>query len=95
MPKQGKRYRADKAKATQDAVPLVEAVNRVKAFKPAQFDQTIEIVMHLGIDPKQVNPDMDDASAENLAALAALGQETAETHGEELARIARRLVDAR
>jgi len=58
MPKQGKRYRADKAKATQDAVPLVEAVNRVKAFKPAKFDQTIEIVMHLGIDPKQADQNL-------------------------------------
>jgi len=58
MPKQGKRYRADKAKATQDAVPLVEAVNRVKAFKPAKFDQTIEIAMHLGIDPKQADQNL-------------------------------------
>jgi len=61
MPKPGKRYRADKAKATQDPVPLVEAVNRVKAFKPAKFDQTIEIALHLGIDPKQADQNLRGA----------------------------------
>ena len=53
MSRQGKRYRADAQKATQDAVPLTEAVNRLKAFKAAKFDQTVEIAMHLGVDPKQ------------------------------------------
>ena len=55
MPRKGKRYRADAEKATDEAVPLVEAVNRVKAFKAAKFDQSVEIVMHLGIDPKQAD----------------------------------------
>ncbi len=54
MPK-GKRYRSDLEKATQDPVPLVEAVNRVRAFKKAKFDQSIEIACHLGIDPKQAD----------------------------------------
>ena len=54
MPK-GKRYRSDQEKATQEPVPLVEAVNRVRAFKKAKFDQSIEIACHLGIDPKQAD----------------------------------------
>ena len=34
---------------------LAEAVEKVKSFKTAKFDQTIECVMHLGIDPKQAD----------------------------------------
>ncbi|MEQ9454283.1 MAG: 50S ribosomal protein L1 [Phycisphaeraceae bacterium] len=55
MPHQGKRYRSDIEKASQEPVALVEAVNRVKAFKAAKFDQSVEIVMHLGIDAKQAD----------------------------------------
>lgn len=55
MPHQGKRYRADAEKVTQDPVPLVEAVNRIKAFKKTKFDQSVEICLHLGIDAKQAD----------------------------------------
>lgn len=51
----GKRYTSDAERATKDPVPLVEAVNRVKSFKKTKFDQTVEICMHLGIDPKQAD----------------------------------------
>lgn len=53
--KPGKRYISDTERATNDPVPLVEAVNRVKSFKKAKFDQTIELCIHLGIDPKQAD----------------------------------------
>ena len=53
--KPGKRYTSDSERATKDPVPLVEAVNRVKSFKKAKFDQTIELCLHLGIDPKQAD----------------------------------------
>lgn len=53
MSRQGKRYRADAQKTSEEAVPLTEAVNRLKAFKAAKFDQTVEIALHLGVDPKQ------------------------------------------
>ncbi|MEM9021734.1 MAG: 50S ribosomal protein L1 [Planctomycetota bacterium] len=53
--KQGKRFRADLERATETPVPLEEAVGRVKAFKATKFDQTVEICMHLGIDPKQAD----------------------------------------
>lgn len=53
--KPGKRYKADAERATNDPVPLVEAVNRVKSFGKAKFDQTVDLCMHLGIDPKQAD----------------------------------------
>lgn len=53
--KPGKRYISDSERATKDPVPLVEAVNRVKSFKKAKFDQTVELCLHLGIDPKQAD----------------------------------------
>lgn len=51
----GKRYRADAEKASETPVPLTEAVNRVKSFKKTKFDQSVELCIHLGIDPKQAD----------------------------------------
>ena len=54
--KPGKRYRADGGKAADKTpVPLEEAVQRIKAFKPVKFDQSVEIAMQLGIDPRQAD----------------------------------------
>jgi large subunit ribosomal protein L1 len=36
-------------------LPLPEAVGVIKSFPPTKFDQTIEIHMRLGIDPKQAD----------------------------------------
>jgi large subunit ribosomal protein L1 len=36
-------------------VPLPEAVAILKSFPPTKFDQTVEIHMRLGIDPKQAD----------------------------------------
>ncbi len=57
MAKKGKRYRTDlnKTPNRDEVVPLPEAVNRIKAFKPTKFDQSVEICLHLGIDPKQAD----------------------------------------
>lgn len=56
MPYQGKRYRADAEGWDREGVyPLKDAVARIKQFKPAKFDQTINIVLHLGIDAKQAD----------------------------------------
>lgn len=54
MPKHGKRYR-DMVKEydKQQEFPLEEAVNMVKKFATAKFDETIEIHYRLGIDPRQ------------------------------------------
>jgi hypothetical protein len=40
---------------TEDPLPLAEAVGVLKKFPPTKFDQTIEIHMRLGIDPKQAD----------------------------------------
>ena len=48
-----KRYRKDIEKTSQNPLSLAEAVAKIKSFSPAKFDQTIECVFWLGIDPKQ------------------------------------------
>lgn len=48
-----KRYKADAAKAVKEPMALDAAVKKLKSFASTKFDQTVECVMHLGIDPKQ------------------------------------------
>ena len=55
MPRQGKRYRADLENQSKDPLPLPEAVSKVKTYKALKFDQSVEICMHLGIDPKHAD----------------------------------------
>ncbi len=50
-----KRYRKQAEQATQEAMSLPDAVAKVKSFTSAKFDQTVECVMQLGIDPKQAD----------------------------------------
>jgi len=56
MAKQSKRYRA-LAKQTSDkeTLPLTAAVEKLKKFGTTKFDQTVEIHMRLGVDPKQAD----------------------------------------
>jgi len=49
-----KRYKAEADQIGKETVSLAEAVDKVKSFK-AKFDQSIECVMNLGIDPKQAD----------------------------------------
>ena len=55
MTRRGKTYRAEQEKAPEEAVPLTEAVNRVKAFQDRKFDQSVELAIQLGIDPRQAD----------------------------------------
>ena len=55
MPKHSKRYRALSEKVGDDPVDLSEAVELVKSFASVKFDETVEIHMRLGIDPKQAD----------------------------------------
>jgi large subunit ribosomal protein L1 len=56
MPQQGKRYRADSDGWDKEAaLPLAAAIEKVKSFKKAKFDQSVDIVVHLGIDAKQAD----------------------------------------
>lgn len=55
MARKGKRYRADLENRTEEAMPIGDAVKKLKQFKKTKFDQTVEVCMHLGIDPKQAD----------------------------------------
>lgn len=51
-----KRRKADIAKVTKDEVlPLADALAKVQGFGKTKFDQTVELCMHLGIDPRQAD----------------------------------------
>jgi large subunit ribosomal protein L1 len=54
MAKRSKRYNESATKVDSDTpVSLAEAIQIVKGFTNTKFDQTVEIHMRLGIDPKQ------------------------------------------
>lgn len=56
MAKSSKRYRGLVEKSVPvDPVPLGKAVEVVKGFNNTKFDQTVEIAIRLGIDPKQAD----------------------------------------
>lgn len=50
-----KRYKQESQQLNKGAVGLTEAVEKVKSFKSVKFDQSIECVLQLGIDPKQAD----------------------------------------
>lgn len=50
-----KRYRSEAEKAVQEELGLSAAVDKLKGFSSTKFDQTVECVMHLGVDPKQAD----------------------------------------
>jgi large subunit ribosomal protein L1 len=52
----GKRYRtANQAIDRSRAYPLVEAVALLKTFAPAKFDESIDLAINLGVDPKHAD----------------------------------------
>ena len=56
MAKETKRMKAMTAKTPGEKVlPLEEAVQVLKSFNTTKFDQSVEIAIHLGIDPKQAD----------------------------------------
>jgi large subunit ribosomal protein L1 len=56
MAKQSKRYRALVSKGvSKDPVALGAAVEKLKHYGTTKFDQTVEIHMRLGVDPKQAD----------------------------------------
>jgi large subunit ribosomal protein L1 len=53
MPKRGKRYlEVEKLRERTESYPLSEAINLVKQLANAKFDETVELHMRLGIDPR-------------------------------------------
>ena len=50
-----KRYRQCLEHVPKGKVSVAEAIKVLKSFKATKFDSTINLVMHLGIDPKQAD----------------------------------------
>jgi large subunit ribosomal protein L1 len=50
-----KRYRKEAEAAGDGPVSVSEAVEKIKSFTGVKFDQTVECVLWLGIDPKQAD----------------------------------------
>jgi large subunit ribosomal protein L1 len=56
MVKRSKRMRALAAKVPgKKSLPLAEAVSLLKTFANTKFDQSVEVALRLGIDPKQAD----------------------------------------
>lgn len=53
--KRSKRYKKAAEKAVTAPVAVDAAVSAVKAFPPTKFDQSVEVIFSLGIDPKQAD----------------------------------------
>ncbi len=50
-----KRYKKETQQLNKEPMNVAEAVEKVKSFNSAKFDQSIECVLQLGIDPKQAD----------------------------------------
>jgi len=56
MPKHGKRYRENLAKVDRlRSYTLNEALDVIKSFTPPKFDETVEIHLRLGVDPRHAD----------------------------------------
>lgn len=53
--KRSKRYKKSAEKAVATPVGIDQAIDAVKAFPPTKFDQSVELIFNLGIDPKQAD----------------------------------------
>ncbi len=55
MSKRSKRYREAVENLPEGKAPISEAVKAMKSLPATKFDQTVELHMHLGIDPRQAD----------------------------------------
>lgn len=55
MQKRSKRYANDFKKAVEEPQSIAAAVKKLKSFATTKFDQSVDIAMHLGVDPKQAD----------------------------------------
>jgi large subunit ribosomal protein L1 len=55
MAVRSKRYRSEVQQLSKEPVSLAEAVKKVKSLRSVKFDQSVECVVHLGIDTKQAD----------------------------------------
>jgi len=50
-----KRYKKESEQVSKELTALADVVEKVKSFKSVKFDQSVECVLNLGIDPKQAD----------------------------------------
>ncbi|MBC8469888.1 MAG: 50S ribosomal protein L1 [Planctomycetes bacterium] len=50
-----KRYKKESEQLSGGNLSLADAIEKIKSFQSVKFDQSIECVVHLGIDPKQAD----------------------------------------
>jgi large subunit ribosomal protein L1 len=55
MPRHGKKFRDAIAKVPEDAQPPAAAVSLVKDLAYAKFDETVEVAVRLGVDPRHAD----------------------------------------
>jgi large subunit ribosomal protein L1 len=55
MPKSGKKFLAAKAKVEPRAYPLADAMKLIRDVKYTKFDESVDIAMLLGVDPKHAD----------------------------------------
>jgi large subunit ribosomal protein L1 len=56
MAKSGKKYSANRAKVdSEKKYPLAEAVDLLKSFTPSKFDESVDIAVRLGVDPRHAD----------------------------------------
>lgn len=55
MANHGKRFRAASSKVVKESYPLADAVGLTKENATAKFDETVEIAMRLGVDPRHAD----------------------------------------
>src|SRR5213593_4668499 len=53
--RRSKRYKKAAEKAVATPVAIDQAIDVLKSFPPAKFDQSVELIFNLGIDPKQAD----------------------------------------
>ena len=55
MPKHGKKFRQSDAKVERRPYPLRDAIELAGQVKYVKFDETLEVAMRLGVDPKHAD----------------------------------------
>ena len=53
--RRSKRYKESAKDLPETPFKLAEAIRKVKSFKPTKFDQSVDCVVHLGVDIKQAD----------------------------------------
>ena len=62
MAKKGKKYLASKARVEPlKKYPLVDALSLVKELAPAKFDESVDVAIRLGVDPRQADQNVRGA----------------------------------